>query len=191
MKQTARKDQEACQAGVQLVAMADHQQQQQQVTTTGEAAVMGTTGTVLGEEDTIKVELVKQCDVQEPAAKKCKAATPHRLQQGDLQKIFLTTYKTSDYFKPMEAFPMVWPKDLAPKYISGKGQARIHACTYLGCSVQKPWDHQIWSHIAVEHTKTEAVCSFCTAEIGVQDMHSCCGFTSPTSMKEHIHEKHM
>ncbi len=55
----------------------------------------------------IKVKLVEQCDVQEPAAKKCKAATPHCLQQGDLQKIFLTTYKTSDYFEPMEVFPMV------------------------------------------------------------------------------------
>ncbi len=29
---------------------------------------------------TIKVKLVKQCDVQEPAAKKCKAAAPHHLQ---------------------------------------------------------------------------------------------------------------
>ena len=139
----------------------------------------------------IKVKSVEQHDVQEPATKKCKAATPCHLQQGDLQKIFLTTYKTSDYFEPMEAFPMVWPKDLAPKYISGKGQARIHACTYSGCSVQKPWDHQIWSHAAVEYTKTEAMCPFCTAEIRVQGMHSCHGFTSPASMKEHVCEKHM
>ncbi len=127
----------------------------------------------------IKVKLLKQCDVQEPAAKKYKAAASCHLQQGDLQKIFLTTYKTSDYFEPIEAFPMVWPKDLAPKYIGGKGQARIHACTYLGCSVQKPQDHQIWSHFTVEHTKTKAVCPFCTAEIGVQGMHLCRGFTSP------------
>ncbi len=139
----------------------------------------------------IKVELVKQCNMQEPATKKHKAAAPHHLQQGDLQKIFLTTYKTSNYFEPMEVFPIVWLKDLAPKYISGKGQARIHTCTYLGCSVQKPWDHQIWSHVTVEHTKTEAVCPFCTAEIGVQGMHLHNGFTSPASMKEHICEKHM
>ncbi len=149
-------------------------------------AVATSTSTAL-----IKVKPVEQCNMQEPAAKKCKAATPHCLQQGDLQKIFLTTYKTSDYFEPMEAFPIVWPKDLAPKYISGKGQARIHACTYSGCSVQKPWDHQIWSHAAVEYTKTEAMCPFCTAEIRVQGMHSCHGFTSPASMKEHVCEKHM
>ena len=86
---------------------------------------------------------------------------------------------------------MVWLKDLAPKYIGGKGQARIHACTYLGCSVQKPQDHQIWSHITVEYTRTEAVCPFCTAKIGVQGMHLHHGFTSPASMKEHICEKHM
>ena len=115
----------------------------------------------------IKVKPVEQCNVQEPATKKHKAAAPHCLQQGDLQKIFLTTYKTSDYFKPMEAFPMVWPKDLAPKYIGGKGLARIHACTYPGCSIQKPQDHQIWSHINMEHMKTKAMCPFCTAEIRV------------------------
>ncbi len=139
----------------------------------------------------IKVEPVEQCNMQEPAAKKCKAAAPHCLQQGDLQKIFLTMYKTSDYFEPMEAFPMVWLKDLAPKYISRKGQARIHACTYPGCSVQKPRDHQIWSHVAVEHMKTKTMCPFCTAEIGVQGMHLHCGFTSLTSMKEHVRKKHM
>ncbi len=139
----------------------------------------------------IKVEPVEQCNVQEPATKKCKAAAPCHLQQGDLQKIFLTTYKTSNYFKPIEAFPMVWPKDLAPKYIGRKGQARIHACSYPGCSIQKPWDRQIWSHITMEHMKTEAMCPFCTAEIGVQGMHSCHGFTSPASMKEYVCKKYM
>ncbi len=60
MKQTARKEQEAHQAGVQLVTMADHQQQQQQVTMAGKA--MGTAGTVLGEEDTTNISLNMECD---------------------------------------------------------------------------------------------------------------------------------
>ncbi len=59
----ARKDQEAQQVGVQPVTMADHQQQQQQlVTTTGEMAVMGPAGTVLGEEDAINISLDMECD---------------------------------------------------------------------------------------------------------------------------------
>ena len=62
MKQIVRKEQEACQASVQLATMADHQQQQQQVTMTGEAAAMGTAGTVPGEEDTINVSLDMECD---------------------------------------------------------------------------------------------------------------------------------
>ncbi len=62
-KQTVRKDQEAQQAGVQPVTMADHQQQQQQlVKTTGETVVMGTAGTVPGEEDTVNISLNMECD---------------------------------------------------------------------------------------------------------------------------------
>ncbi len=63
IKQTTRKDQEAQQVGVQPVTMADHQQQQQQLAaTTGETAVMGTAGTVLGEEDVINISLNMECD---------------------------------------------------------------------------------------------------------------------------------
>ncbi len=59
MKQTARKDQEVQQAGVKLVTMAD---QQQLATTTGETAVTGTAGTVLGEEDMINLSLNMECN---------------------------------------------------------------------------------------------------------------------------------
>ncbi len=61
MKQTVRKDQEAQQAGVQPVTIADHQQQQL-ATTTGETAVTGTAGTVPGEEDTINISLDMECN---------------------------------------------------------------------------------------------------------------------------------
>ncbi len=62
MKQTTRKDQEVQQAGIQAVTMANHQQLQATTGDEGEMTVMGTAGTVPGEEEAIDISLDMECD---------------------------------------------------------------------------------------------------------------------------------
>ena len=133
---------------------------------------------------------VKETSTATPTTKHRKKSAPVKLEQGDLQKIFLMAYKTADYFDVFEAYPLVWNKAFTPKVISGTG-SHIYVCTHHKYKFQAAYLPQVWLHITIIHIKMEAVCPFCAEELGIAVMHKAQNFTNPDSLRDHVKNKHV
>ncbi len=134
--------------------------------------------------------VIKETLTAAPITKHCKKSAPVKLEQGELQKIFLTAYKTADYFDVFKAYPLVWNKAYTPKAISGIG-SHIYMCTHPDCKFQAAHLPQVWSHVTIAYMKMEAVCPFCVEELGIAAMHKAWNFTNPDSLRDHVKNKHM
>ncbi len=126
--------------------------------------------------------IIKETLTATPITKHRKKSTPVKLEQGELQKIFLMVYKTADYFDVFEAYPLVWNKAYTPKVISGMG-SHIYVCTHPNCKFQAACLLQVWSHVAIIHMKMEAICPFCAEELGVAVMHKVQNFNNPDLLR--------
>ncbi len=104
---------------------------------------------------------------------------------GSKRSFFVLTTWFPQTSMLLTSFPTVWDSMFRLNHPASFPSAPYH-CPYFGWDHSSPTEGTAWQHVAMTHTRKEAICPFCARATSLANRNNFIRYTNPAALHQHV-----